>query len=509
MAERRVQPFAHVDAPLGPLYRRVMRAFDEAKRRFVVHLRPEDVTESLAVDGGERVALDNVQNALDSLHEWGNLRADPDASRVTSVEDFYRARYLYQFTREGEAAERALELYEQQIARRGELQAVALEDIRIRLRTLLDLARQADPDPAVVHSVLLELTGRLDSLAANASVFMGGLQRTIELRDIDEEAFLAYKDHLIAYLERFVADLVVKAHDIASTLAAIDDADAERVLRLAAAREAGDAAPGEDGDDPVEVRLADWRRRWSGLASWFSGDRAHPSQASLLRQRTRKAIPDLLTTVSILAERRSGRSDRSADLRELARWFAQAPTDADAHRLWRAAFGLATARHLTGPVADPTASAATPWRAAEPVEITPRLRETGSYQRRGKPSRVTDRSTARAHLAALVAAERAQSEAARARLATGRPILLSELGELDQKEFALFLRLLGEALAAGPPVPGGGITTVTSDGSIEITLTPLSGKGIVTVRTLDGVLHGPELELTIVDRSVPAAVGAS
>lgn len=509
MAERRVQPFAHVDAPLAPLYRRVMRVFDSSKRRFVVHLRPEDVVDALAADGGQRVALDAVQNALDSLHEWGNLRADPDASRVTSVEDFYRARYLYQFTREGEAAERALELYEQQIARRGELQAVALEDIRIRLRSLLELARDADPDPAVVHSVLLELTGRLDSLAANASVFMGGLQRTIELRDIDEEAFLAYKDHLIAYLERFVADLVVKAHDIAGTLEAIDDVAAERLLRLAAEREAGDAAPGEDGADPVEARLTDWRRRWSGLASWFSGDRSRPSQAALLRQRTRKAIPDLLTTISILAERRSGRSDRSADLRELARWFAQAPTDADAHRLWRAAFGLSTARHLTGPVADPGAPAAARWRDTVPVEIAPRLRETGHYQRRGKPARVADRSSARAHLAALVAAERAQSEAARARLATGRPILLSELGELDQQEFALFLRLLGEALAAGPAVPGGGITTVTSDGSMEITLTPVPGGGTVTVRTIDGVLHGPEHELTIVDRSVSGRLVSS
>jgi uncharacterized protein (TIGR02677 family) len=100
---------------------------------------------------------------------------------VTTVEDFDRARYLYQLSREGEAAERALALYEAELGRRGELQAVALEDIRIRLRALHDLPD--NPDPAVVHSLLLELIGRLDSLAANASAFMSSLQRTLDMQE--------------------------------------------------------------------------------------------------------------------------------------------------------------------------------------------------------------------------------------------------------------------------------------------------------------------------------------
>src|SRR5690606_21544223 len=160
-----------------------MAVFVANKRRFVVHLRPEDVTEALRADG-VAVSAEAVAEALDQLTRWGNLRADPDTSRVATVEDFYRARYLYQFSREGEAAERALETYEQTLGRRGELQAVALEDIRLRLRALRDLATQARPDPAVVHSLLLELTSRLDSLADNASAFMAGLQRTIDLQDV-------------------------------------------------------------------------------------------------------------------------------------------------------------------------------------------------------------------------------------------------------------------------------------------------------------------------------------
>ena len=519
VARNGARPFAHLDVPLAPQYRRVMAVFMAAKQRFVVHLRPEDVAEALHRDGHwQPLSPDQVDEALHSLEGWGNLRADPDTGRVTTVEDFYRARYLYQLSREGEAAERALALYEAELGRRGELQAVALEDIRIRLRALHDLP--GNPDPAVVHSLLLELIGRLDSLAANASAFMSSLQRTLDMQEIDEEAFLAYKDRLINYLERFVSELVVKAFDIEGMLRRLESAGTSRVdalLRLAAEREAADVAPGEDlqasgpgaaaaaGQENAEAvarKLAEWRVRWSGLASWFvTADRQHPSQAELLRSRTRQAIPDLLATVSMLQERRTGRSDRSADFRALARWFAETAADADAHRLWRAAFGLTPSRHLTVEVTaeQPDVPASTSWLDAPQTEIAPRLRQTGRYSRRGYQKRVADRSAERQHLARQAAAEREQTDAARRRLATGRPTLLSELGPLDNDEFALFLRLLGDGLAAGPAGPDGTIRTRTTDGTVEIVLRPLPGAGIAEIRTADGVLRGPDHEIIITD----------
>ncbi|WP_084958885.1 TIGR02677 family protein [Thermoactinospora rubra] len=500
MSHPRTQVFAHLSTPTAPLYRRVMAVFMANKRRFVVHLRPEDVAEALRGDGGEPVTQEQVDAALSSLRDWGNLRADPDTGRVTTVEDFYRARFLYQLSKDGEAAERALEVFEQELGRRGELQAVALEDIRVRLHALAGVGER--PDPAIVHNLLLEVMSRLDSLAANAIAFMGGLQRTIDLQDIEEEAFLAYKDRLISYLERFVSELVVKAFDIAEKIRGLERVD--ELLRLAAERETADAAPGEEDDRPaLESKLAEWRDRWSGLRSWFVGDRAHPCQADLLRTRARQAIPDLLATISVLHERRAGRSDRSADFRTLARWFAQCPSDADAHRLWRAAFGLTSARHLTvetEPAED--VPAATSWLEAPQAEISVRLRATGSYTRRGAPSKVVDRSAQRERLAAFVAAEREQAELARKRLATGRPVLLSELGELDPAEFRLFLRLLGEALALGP----GEVTTRTADGALEIRLRPVDG--YAEIRTEAGVLRGPDHELVITDLVTPREAAA-
>ncbi|MFM9442352.1 TIGR02677 family protein [Streptomyces acidiscabies] len=483
-----------------------MRAFLAAKERFAVHLRPEDVYAALAPEhrSGDP---DAVVKALDSLVEWGNLRADPDTARVTAVEDFYRKRFIYQLTRAGEAAEEALSAYDEALGRRGALQAVALHDIVTQLRALLVIAGEGDGaevDAAKAHLALSALTARFEALAENARAFMGSLQRTIDLHGVEVEVFLAYKDRLIQYLERFVQDLITLGGRIALLVGELErDGRADGLLRLAAAREAADAAP-EEAESAGAQAYERWAARWSGLASWFVSADGRPAQARLLRGRALGAIPQLLAVVRQLNERRAGRSDRSADFRTLARWFAEAPDDEARHRLWRTAFGLYPARHLTVD-ADTLAQraarpqpAVTSWADAEPLRISPHLRRTGSYERRGKARKVWDRSEERRRLAEIAARQAEEIAAARARLATGGPVRLSALGELDPVAFGLFLRLLGDALARWRP----GVTTTVAagnDGMMEIRLTALADGTTAELRTPDGVFRGADHLVEIID----------
>ncbi|KUN89196.1 TIGR02677 family protein [Streptomyces griseoruber] len=496
-------PFTHLTVPNAPLYRQVTRAFLVAKERFAVHLRPEDV--HAALDADTRPAdIEAVVKALDSLVAWGNLRADPDHARVTAVEDFYRRRFIYQLTRAGEAAEAALGTYDEALGRRGELQAVALHDIVTQLRALLVIVAEDEPDPAKAYVALSVLTARFTDLADNARAFMGSLQRTIDLHDIEVEAFLAYKDRLIQYLERFIQDLITVGGRIALLIGELEQQGrVGPLLRLAAVREAADASP-EDAEHAEAVAYERWAGRWSGLAQWFVSGEGRESQARLLRGRALGAIPQLLAVVRQLNERRAGRSDRSADFRTLARWFAEAPDDEARHRLWRVAFGLYSSRHLTvdgDTLTERTAApepASTPWGRSRPLRISPQLRRTGSYERRGKPRRVADRGEARRRLAEIAARQAGEVKEARERLATGGPVRLSRLGELDPIAFQLFLRLLGDALATWRP----GMTTTAAtsgDGSMEVRLTALDDGSMAEVRTPDGVFRGPDHLIDIVD----------
>ncbi|MEU7725139.1 TIGR02677 family protein [Streptomyces sp. NPDC040724] len=496
-------PFAHLTAPNVLLYRSVLRAFLVAKERFAVHLRPEDVHSALPV-GTRPGDVDAVAKALDALVTWGNLRADPDTGRVTAVEDFYRKRFIYQLTREGEAAEKALSAYDDALGLRGALQAVALHDIVTQLRALLVLAAEQEPDPAKTHLALDGLASRFAALADNARAFMGSLQRTIDLHDVGEEVFLAYKDQLIQYLERFIQDLITLGGRIARLILELEEGHRiQPLLRSAAAREAADATP-QEAASAEQAAYERWAGRWAGLAAWFLSRDGRESQSRLLRGRALGAIPQLLAVVRVLNERRAGRSDRSADFRTLALWFAQAPDDDARHQLWRTAFGLYSARHLTVDAETHAARlarpepAATSWAEAEPLRISPQLRRTGSYERRGKPRKVEDREEARRLLAETAAKQAAETAAARARLATDGITRLSGLGELDPASFRLFLQLLGDALATWRP--GMKHTTATSnDGAMEIRLTVLPDGSTAEVHTPDGIFRGPDHAIEIVD----------
>lgn len=500
----RLEAFSYLTADKAPAYRAVMRIFLEAKERFLLHLRPADVQDAL---GGGSIELDGVPTLLTQLVEWGNLRADPDTAEVTTVEEFYRARFLYQLTPAGEAAERAVHRFEELLVTPGELQTTALADIRGLLRELVLLAGDDHLDDARVHLTLRLLVGRFEELTDRARTFIAGLQRSVELHGIDLDAFVAYKHRLIDYLERFIGDLVVAQAEIAQVLAEVEAGGVDRLLAAAADRDLADALEVTDADRAATAER--WAVRWRGLASWFIAPAGGTAQADVLRARARQAIPALLQAVAQINERRISRADRPADLRTLARWFAQCASDAEAHRLWRAAFGLTPARHLKvdGEALDVRAAAPVPpdtsWADAEPLHISPQLRRTGRYPRTGKPLAVIDRSREKALLARQAAEEAAQLAEARQRLLTAGATRLSLLGELDQAAFGLFLDLLGEALANKLP-PADSVRATSTDGSLEIVLVPTGDGTSATIVTSDGALHGPDHHVEIRDLHVPA-----
>jgi uncharacterized protein (TIGR02677 family) len=498
--------FAHLTADKRHLYRAVLRAFAEAKARFVLHLRPDELALSLPATP----ELAELEAALRQLVTWGNLSADPDTAEVTTVEEFYRARFLYRLTAEGEATERAIAVFEDGLLRPGELQTAALGDIRDLLHELrVQLGgdgRESGagdvPDAGKVHLTLRSLWDRFEELTDRAQVFVASLQRTVDLHRVDLDVLLAYKDGLLDYLERFIGELVVAQAHIAALLRDLDGRPVERLLDTAVDRELADAL---DPSDEARRNACDaWRARWAGLVGWFLPDGDRPAQAELLRARARAAIPALLQAIAEVNQRRLSRSDRAGDLRQLARWFAACDTDADAHRLWRAAFALAPARHLmvdhdTLSERDQTpVPPSTSWLDAPPVRISPRLRRTGRVTRRGRVNDVIDRSKEKELLQRLVAEEAAQVAAARHQLVTDGPVRLSELGPLDPTAFELFLDLLGAALAAATDARAP-VVASTADGALEIELVPTLDGETAEVATRDGVLRGADHLLTIRD----------
>lgn len=499
--DRRLQVFAYVHAEKARQYRAIMRVFVEAKARFALHLRPSEIVTILAENEGlEPLDLAEVETALAQLCEWRNLESHPDTADVTTVEEFYRPRYLFQLTAEGEAAERAIAFYEEVLPKRGELQTAALADIDRLLRELLQLAQSNEPDDAKVHLTLKSLQDRFEELTSQAQTFIGSLQRAIDLQGIELQAFLVYKETLIRYLDRFIGQLVFATIGITATLEEVGETGVARLLEIASRRDLADALAPTEEDHQKSVRL--WRARWDGLRAWFLHQFDMPSQAEILRARARSSVPALLAAIASIHDRRVARSDRVSDLRTLARWFAETDNDREAHQLWRAAFALAPARHLRIDAetlaerdADPVPPQ-TSWLEAPPLRISPRLRRTGRYVRPGGAGRVVDYRQQKADLARLAAAEAEQIAVARQRLATGNTVRLSEIGELNPTEFQLFLDILGEALVHKTSLTAS-VDVASSDGSLQIHLAPTLDNVTAMIETSMGTFSGADHWVTI------------
>ncbi|MEY2520557.1 MAG: hypothetical protein QOF24_2316 [Verrucomicrobiota bacterium] len=496
--------FSHVRAENVALYRAILRIFTDAKAAFALHLRPADIRMAL-IDHSAFDSSDagGVEAALAQLCEWGNLEAHRDTADVATVEEFYRPRFLYQLTAGGEAAERALAVFYETLEQPGELQTAALEDILRYLGELEKISEDPLADEGVVHHALILLSARFEQLTFRAQTFIRDLQRRIDLRRIEVSAFLSYKQTLIDHIERFIGELIVATYEIAQRIHNIEKSDVSRLLEIAAKRESVDAIePTRAERFAVGTEL--WRARWAGLRSWFISEASKPSQAEVLRSRARSAIPALLSGVAGINERRFTRSDRAADLQTLAKWFAETDTDADAHRLWRAAFALSPARHLHIDQDAMDRRDETPipahvsWLIAEPLRISPRVRRSGRHVAKGPPRRVIDRSQEKEYLAQVARDEAFQIAAAQQRLATGKQMRLSAIGTLDPTAFDLFLDLLGEALAYKLHATAS-VVAYSSDGALRIELSPTDDERSAVITTSSGVFVGEDHHITITD----------
>jgi hypothetical protein len=116
--------FRHVSAEKAVFYRCIMDVFAAANRQYRLQLRPDEVLAAVQWPEGA-LRIEEVNAALTQLAEWGNLQSQPDTARVATLNDFYRARFLYRLSLGGEAVEAGLATFFQTLQHRRSLKTKA------------------------------------------------------------------------------------------------------------------------------------------------------------------------------------------------------------------------------------------------------------------------------------------------------------------------------------------------------------------------------------------------
>ena len=371
-----------------------------------------------------------------------------------------------------------------------------------------DAAGELDSDE--VHRHLFTLQDRVESLVDSAQKFMGALQRTIDLQAVDDNDSITRKQRVIDYLQRFIGELVIAADDIFYAVREIESAGLDRLLQVASERTVADEM--DPGPANLGRAVDQWRSLWNRFRDWFISTPGCTSASDILRARVRESMPALLNIITCVNDRLVTRIDRSNDLRVLARWFMEAPSEADAHRLWRAAFALGPCRHLIindstldnhetqGVLSDAS------WLDAPPLSVSSRLRSTSSQWRGGRVSRIIDRTAEKEKLAAATYEEALRILRAQNRFVGGTRMRLSELAQLDTDEFDLLLEFLGE-MVVGSGLIEDATEILSSDGSLKIKLEPTRDGHTAAIQTSDGTFSGPDhwitVELNVLEEVTP------
>lgn len=482
------------------LYGAILRAFGAANERLETALGLDDVRARLRTVGWlDAIEDEELQDALRQLKQWELLDVVQNhAENYRTAEEYERRNLQYSLTRRGEAAYAGVEHALAVLASTGALQTAVLEAITDRLDELfLLLEENTSPDRRVFIS-LQELEGHLEALLANTKAFNGELQRLLRAEGADLSTFREVKAATVAYLQEFLLNLDQRGNAVASAVARVEQRGItllhERALR-------GAELPPVAGGDPAPAWLERRRARWEGLRAWFLPANGSRPRIDQLHDVARRAIVTLLQVLDRITESRRRSSSAVQDFRELARWFAAAPTEDDLHRLWSVTFGLASARHVHLIHPDPElVSPTTSWTDAPPVEVSALLRTSGRTERFTRTGKVRNIAGLKAARAERARAERAELEAAWDVLRTTTPVRLSHFGTLDKAVFERLLDLLGRALAARPDSTGTR-RSVTSDGRVEITLRVAQDDRRAVLRTVHGELEGPDYVVVIRDHT--------
>lgn len=490
--------------PLAPLYRAMLSVFTDAKTRYRIHLRPEQVEAEIRRRGlPVEIPETGLGDALEQLKTWGNLRRTHDTRRVATLAEFHRRHFLYQLTPEGEVAERAVGEISRALEESGSLQTVMLSAMLRGLGALEQEMEGPQPRADRLYEALFNIHRQFEALTANASTFMVRLDTVLDAAEIGEESFLAYKGAVIAYLRDFIHELAELEPHIVRRLRDLTQR-AETFCDLAAS---ADEAPALLGERNVNTELL---HKWQGIVAWFIGRDGEVPTVEMLRGAARQAINRILSILERLHEKRVRRQDRSADLVRLAEWFEDLGRREDPealHRLFQNAFSLYSARHFSGLGEEPehVPKGLLSWWNAPVVEVETTLRQRGRRAVRGRAGRMVDHGKARRKLRDEHVARRRRDDEALASLVDVPARRLSELPRLGEDELRLLLSILDRLLAA--PKDSDGIRHARSrDGRLRLRLDPPQGETVVESKlgrlTLpDFFLHVEDLHARIPEKA--------
>src|SRR6266567_3551140 len=194
-------------------YRVIMRIFLQRHRDlYRYQLTAQEIRDAVRNILDPEYTLEQCQNDLKALKDWGNVTTIYDSSRATSIASFLSPALLYQATPEGIAIETFLDEQTRASTGRGALRQGDLPRLWASLQQLdewlnlpaFELTQAYERDIAEEWQRAFEIW---NTMAREAAQYLANMTNAAQQGLTDIEAYQAYKAAVVAYVHGFAQAL--------------------------------------------------------------------------------------------------------------------------------------------------------------------------------------------------------------------------------------------------------------------------------------------------------------
>lgn len=401
-----VREARYLDVENTGRYRSIVRLFYLNYEKLRYWMYQEEVYEELIEDPYfSSYTVEQCQQDLTALVEWGNLATIQDTRKVTTIEEFKNKKFRYQLTETAVEVERMVIRLENLFIEGSSLEPTLLERLRISLEKMETLYGQ---NAEKVFGWWNHLNNDFIRLNQNYQDYMRELNSVKAEELMKTREFLVFKDRLIEYLRAFVKSLQSNVTTIEQSLRRVNAETVKYILNQVTEYEL--SIPRIDVEVNEEQIFEKINGRWENIQRWFIGIGGAESEAVKVFDTTNEIIRKITRYATRLSEQSHGGANRREEYRKLADMFAGCENIGEAHKLSAVVFGIEKPLHLKGNFVRETESINSGVYEEAPHEVTivPRVR---TYREKSMRSGIDDRSkekeAVRKEMIARIEAEKA------------------------------------------------------------------------------------------------------
>jgi len=360
-------------------YRVIMRLFLHTHRElYRYQLTAHEVRDAVRDAFDPEYTLEQCQNDLASLKEWGNIDTLYDSSRATSIASFLAPALLYQATPEAIAIETFLDEQMRASAGKGSLRQGDVARLWSSMQRIDEelLVSPLEPSSANGRELAEEWQRAFElwnTMARDAAQYLATMTIATQQGRPDLAAYQGYKAAVVAYVQGFAQALTQYGRLIRELLATWETTGKKATLLDVVSRYLDPPTLASENMRTPEELLQEAQNQFDALMNWF----AVGKNADSFRRKALAEVDNVVRLATTLAATARPNANYATNLDTLAHSLAESRDGEVAQQLFSVAFANLLPTHLPEslagiPTATQDADTRNGWQ--EPPSVSIRLR---------------------------------------------------------------------------------------------------------------------------------------